>query len=138
MGVRRSSKRGWSNWLRSWGWPGLVLLAACAQSGDQLEVVIDNRAGSCLTLTDPRLDARAEPVVLTAGISVADPAADCECKSALIEYHSSQTVDGRPSELLSGNFSVLNRGQVVLPVAVQRQLIYPELPLQIRLACASY
>ena len=75
--------------------------------------------------------------MLKLAISHKESGVDCPCKSTLMHYSSFQKVDGNVSNLLSGDFNVLEKNMVTLPIAVQKQLLYKGIPIQVSVSCAS-
>jgi hypothetical protein len=83
------------------------------------------------------LDTSKEPVLATASISTKTANTDCPCKSALMKYTAFQKKDGNTFNLLSGQFSILGKESVVLPIAVQKQLIFPDTLVHLSLSCSD-
>ena len=75
--------------------------------------------------------------MLKLAISHKESGVYCPCKSTLMHYSSFQKVDGNVSTLLSGDFNVLEKNMVTLPIAVQKQLLYKGIPIQVSVSCAS-
>jgi hypothetical protein len=54
-----------------------------------------------------------------------------------MKYTAFQKNNDKTFELVSGQLSILGREEVVLPIAVQKQLIFADTPIYLSLACAS-
>jgi hypothetical protein len=78
-----------------------------------------------------------EPLLLVASISPKAENKDCPCRSALMKYTVFQKKDKDIFNLLSGNFSVLGKEKIVLPVAVQKQLVFTDTPIHLSLSCSD-
>ena len=111
-------------------------LTSCAFSDDYGKRIVNNVEG-CFSIIDSQLDLREDLVILKLAISHKEPGVDCPCKSALMHYFSFQKMDGSVSNLLSGDFNVLEKDKVALPIAVQKQLLYKGIPIQVLVSCAS-
>ena len=92
---------------------------------------------ACFVLGSVTLDTSKEPVLATTSIKTKTGNADCPCKSAVVKYSTFQKRDDNTFNLLSGQFSIFDKGSVVLPIAVQRQLIFPDTPIYLSLACSN-
>ncbi len=115
----------------------LFLLCSCAHSQQQREIKVDSLVDGCFTLQNLLLDTTKDPVLATASIKYSTQNVDCPCKSSLIKYSVAQEKDGNTSDLLSGQISILGEENIVLPIAVQKQLIFPDTPIKLFLSCAS-
>jgi hypothetical protein len=115
----------------------LFLLCSCAHSQPQHNIKIESLVDGCFTFSNIMLDVTKEPVLATASIKPATENADCPCKSAAMKYTVDQKKDGNTFNLLSGQFSVLGKESVVLPIAVQKQLIFQDAPIYLSLSCSS-
>lgn len=114
-----------------------LLLSACAHSQAEKNIKVESLVDSCFTFSNITLDASKEPVLATASISQKTANTDCPCKSALMKYTAFQNKDGNIFNLLSGQFSTLGKESVVLPIAVQKQLIFPDTPIHLSVACSN-
>ena len=115
----------------------LLFLCSCAQSQPQQSVEIESLVDGCFTAGSFALDATKEPVLATASITSNTATADCPCKSAVMKYTAFQKKDGNTFNLISGQFSVLGKENIALPIAVQKQLIFPNIPIRISLSCSN-
>ena len=115
----------------------LFLFCFSAHSQSQQNIKVESLVDGCFTFQNIILDATKEPVLATALIKTKTENADCPCKSAVIKYSAFQKKDGNTVNLLSGQFSILGKESVVLPVASQKQLIFPDTPIHLSLACAN-
>ncbi len=115
----------------------IFLLCSCAHSQAQKGVIVESQIDGCFTFNSITLDASKEPVLATASISPKTANADCPCKSAAMKYTAFQKKDGNTFNLLSGQFSILGKESVVLPIAVQKQLIFPDMPIHLSLSCSD-
>lgn len=115
----------------------MCLLCSCAYSQHQKSVNLESLVDGCFTFTDITLDVSKEPVLATASINLKAENADCPCKSAVMKYAAFQKNEGNTFDLLSGQFSILGKESVVLPIAVQKQLIFPDNPIHLSLSCSS-
>lgn len=115
----------------------IILLCSCAQSQPPKNVEVESLVDSCFTFNNITLDASKEPVLATASISQKTANTDCPCKSALMKYTAFQKKDGNTFNLLSGQFSILGKESVVLPIAVQKQLIFPDTPIHLSVSCSN-
>ncbi|WP_439134781.1 DUF2195 family protein [Pseudomaricurvus sp.] len=115
----------------------VFLLSSCAHSGNTNEIVVNNQVEGCFTVVDTDLDTSAEPVILKTSISTGNAGAECVCKSALMKYEASQNAGANVATLMSGSFSILNRKTITLPVTSQKQLLYPNIPVQIHFSCSN-
>lgn len=115
----------------------LFILCSCAHSQSQKNVEVESLVDSCFIFSNVTLDATKEPVLATASIKAKTASEGCPCKSALMKYSATQKKDGNTFHLLSGQFSILGKESVTLPIAVQRQLIFQDTPIYLSLSCAS-
>ncbi len=115
----------------------LLLLCSCAQSQPQQALEIESLVDGCFTTGSITLDVTKEPVLATALIRSNTATADCPCKSAVMKYTAFQKKDGSAFNLISGQFSALGKSSIVLPIAVQKQLIFPDTPIRITLSCSN-
>jgi hypothetical protein len=115
----------------------IFLLCSCAHSQPQQDVKVESLVDGCFTFSNITLDVSKEPVLATASINPKTANANCPCKSALMKYTASQKKDGNTFNLLSGQFSVLGKESVVLPIAVQKQLIFSDAPVYLSLSCSD-
>lgn len=113
----------------------LFFLCACAQSQQALKV--KSLVDGCFTVGRITLDETNEPVLATASINSSTATADCPCKSAVMAYTVSQKKDGNTFTLISGQFSALGKTSIDFPIAVQKQLVFPNTPILIAFACAD-
>lgn len=115
----------------------IFLLCSCAHSQSQKNVEVESLVDGCFTFTNITLDVTKEPVLATASINLKPENAECPCKSAVMKYTAFQKNDGNTFELLSGQFSILGKESVVLPIAAQKQLIFPDIPIHLSLSCSN-
>jgi len=115
----------------------IILLCFSAHSQSQQNIKMESLVDGCFTFQNIIVDATKEPVLATALIKTKTENADCPCKSAVIKYSAFQKKDGNTVNLLSGQFSILGKESVVLPIAVQQQLIFPDTPIHLSLACSN-
>ncbi len=113
----------------------LFLFCLSAHSQSQQNIKVESLVDGCFTFQNIILDASKEPILATVSINTKSENTDCPCKSAVMKYSALQKKDGNPFNLLSGQFSILGKGSVVLPIAVQRQLIFPDAPIYLSLSC---
>lgn len=114
-----------------------ALLCSCAHSSQQQNLAISNSIDGCFTLKSTKLLNDNEPVLVEASIGPGSKENDCPCKSASIQYSAYQKQDKDVFHLLSGHFSVLGTDNVVLPVAVQKRLMFSDVPLSLDFSCSS-
>lgn len=114
-----------------------ILLCSCANSQSRQNIQVESLVDGCFTFSKVMLDVTQEPILATAPIKPAAENSDCPCKSAIMKYTAFQKKDGNTLDLLSGQFSVLGKERVVLPVAVQKQLIFPDTPIRLSLSCSN-
>ena len=115
----------------------LFLLCSCAHSQPQQSMKVESLVDGCFTFSNITLDITKEPVLATASIKPATENADCPCKSAVMKYSAFHKKDGNTFNLLSGQFSVLGKENVVLPIAVQKQLIFQDAAIHLSLSCSN-
>lgn len=115
----------------------LFLLCSCAHSQPPQNIKVGSLVDGCFSFQNIALDTTKEPVLATASVIPKTENADCPCKSALMKYSTFQTKDGNTFNLLSGQFSILGKESVVLPIAVQKQLIFPDTLIHLSLSCAN-
>lgn len=115
----------------------ILFLSSCAHSQAPKNVVIESQVEGCFSLNVLDFDKTKEPLLLTASISSKTETGECPCKSALMKYSAFQKKDGNIFNLLSGQFSVLGKEKIVLPIAVQKQLVFPDVPIHLSLSCAG-
>lgn len=114
-----------------------LLLCACAHSQAEKNIKVENQVEGCFTLQNIALDTSKEPVLATALTNIDTAAIDCPCKSAVVKYMAYQKKDGNNFDLLSGQFSILGKESITLPIAVQKQLIFPNTPIHLTLSCSN-
>lgn len=115
----------------------LFLLCACAHSQPQKSIEVESVVDGCFAVNNIILDATKEPVLASASITPKTANIDCPCKSAVMKYTAFQKKDGNTFNFLSGQFSILGKESIVLPIAVQKQLIFPDIPIHLSLSCSS-
>lgn len=116
----------------------ILLIYSCADSAQpNKNVVINNHIEGCFTFTNWQIDSNKEPVLLHASIGSGKKNRECPCKSALFKYTVTQK-DGHDFDtLLIGTFTTLNKNTVALPLAVQKQLIFNKVPINLSVTCSS-
>ena len=114
-----------------------LLLSSCAPSGQNENAIIESLVDGCFTLTGMQLDTSKEPVILRVIVSPENKKLDCPCKSALYKYTAFQERENETYNLMSGHFTTRGKETVLLPVSVQRQLIFSKNPVLINLACSG-
>ena len=114
-----------------------VLISACAQTAPPHDVIIKNHVEGCFTLNTNQLELNKDPVLLSASISPARDGQDCPCKSALMQYAAYQEIGEDVFQLISGNFSILNKEKLTLPVAVQGNLIFADHAVTLSIFCSN-
>lgn len=115
----------------------LFLLCSFAHSQQQQELTIDSLIDGCFTFQNLLLDTTKDPVLATDSIENNAQNADCPCKSAVMKYSVEQDDDGKTSKLLSGQFSILGKEKIVLPIAVQKQMIVPNASITLSFSSAN-
>ena len=116
----------------------IFILSSCSISAQNESLEIRNYVEGCFTLTNTELDNSEETVFLRANIDTKTEVVECPCKSALMQYSAFQNYEGQVSKLMSGSFSILLKEQIGLPIAVQKQLIFPEISIQVEFSCSSH
>ncbi len=114
----------------------LMLLSSCAKSQPEQLFIIKSAVTGCFTISDKKL-LHDEPVLLDVTIGEGDKSQSCQCKSALYQYSAYQERAGSVVNLISGNFTSLNKKEVLLPISVQKQLIFADLPMAVSFSCAQ-
>lgn len=113
-----------------------LLVVSCSSLSASPSLVLDNKISGCFVASKPEFQSSGE--MTTVQISVSEPAKfDCPCKTALVSYSATQTQQGNVSRLLSGSFTALGKETVVLPIAVQEQLIFKDSPVDLSFKCAN-
>ncbi len=115
----------------------VFLFSSFACSAEKNNVTIHNPIKGCLGFESWRLNIQEEPVVINVSVKHENNKMDCPCKSALIKYTASQEIEGNVFNLLSGYFTTLGMDTVILPVSVQKQIIFPKIPIDITLSCSN-
>ena len=115
----------------------VFLLCSYAHSQPQQIVKVESLVDGCFTFSNITLDTTKEPVLATPSIKPATGNSDCLCKSAVMKYSAFQKKNGNTFNLLSGQFSVLGKESVFLPIAVQKQLIFSDTPIHLSLSCSN-
>ena len=115
----------------------LSLLCSYAHSQPQQSVKVESLVDGCFTFSNITLDTTKEPVLATASIKPATKNADCPCKSAVMKYSVFQKKDRNKFNLLSGQCSILGKENIVLPIAVQKHLIFPSTPINLSFFCSN-
>lgn len=115
----------------------IALLCSCAFSQPDKDLEVESSVDGCFVFKKIALDTTKEPVVATALLTVKTGHTDCPCKSALMKYSATQKKDGNTFNLLSGQFSILGKEAIALPIAVQKQLIFAETPIRLSLSCGD-
>ncbi len=116
----------------------VLFMSSCVTPAETKEIIIDNDIEGCFTLKFLKLDFMHEPVVLHASVFPEKSNLECPCKSALVKYSSIQKKGTDYYTLLEGNFTALGKNIVILPIAVQKQLILPNIPINILLSCSDH
>ena len=114
-----------------------ALISACAQSAPPQDVIIKNHVEGCFTLNTNQLELNKDPVLLSASISPARDGQDCPCKSALMQYAAYQEIGEDVFQLISGNFSILNKEKLTLPFEVQCKLIFSDPSVTLSISCST-
>jgi len=112
-----------------------LFLCSCAHSQQLKNVEVKSNVEGCFSFKALSFDMNKEPLLLVAEIKSAAANSDCPCKSAVMQYTALQNRSGEVSNLLSGQFSVLGKEKVTLPIAVQKELVFKDSPIQISLSC---
>jgi hypothetical protein len=112
-----------------------LFLCSCAHSQQLKNVEVKSKVEGCFSFKALSFDMNKEPLLLIAEIKSATANHDCHCKSAVMKYTASQSRGGEVSNLLSGQFSVLGKEKVALPIAVQRELVFKDSPILVSLSC---
>jgi hypothetical protein len=115
----------------------LFLLCSCAHSQPKKNIEVRSLVDGCFNFNNIILDTTQDPVLATASITPKTSNADCPCKSAVMKYTAYQKRNGNTFNLLSGQFSILGKERVVLPIAAQQQLIFQDTPIHISLSCSD-
>ncbi len=115
----------------------ILFLCSCAHSQAPKNIVIESQVGGCFSFNTLDFEKNKEPLLLTASINSKTETGECPCKSALMKYTAYQKKDGNIFNLLSGQFSVLGKEKIVLPIAVQKQLVFKDAPIYVSLSCSS-
>jgi len=113
------------------------LFFSFACSAEKNNVIIFNQIKGCFGFESWQLNIQEEPVVLHVSVKQKNKNMECPCKSALIKYTASQKIEGSVSNLLTGYFTTLGKDSVILPVSVQKQIIFPKIPIEITLSCSN-
>ena len=116
----------------------VLLLMGCASLSHSEDVSIESLVTGCFGLNNLKLLRNQEPIVLTADVEINGDQATCPCKSAVTNYSVFQMVDGIQTDMLSGNFTVLGKSDVTLPVAAQSELLLAGAPVVISLSCGGH
>lgn len=115
----------------------VFLFSSFACSDEKNNVIIYNPIKGCFGFESWRLNMQEEPVVLNVSVKQKNTNIECPCKSALVKYTASQKVEDSVSKLLTGYFTTLGKDSVILPVSVQKQIIFPKIPIDITLSCSN-
>lgn len=115
----------------------VFLLYSLACSGKNENATIKSYVEGCFTLTELKLDTTQEPIILRATVGPEDKKQDCPCKSALFEYSAYQERENETHNLMTGNFTTMGKEFVLLPVSVQKQLIFSDKPILVKLSCSG-
>ena len=112
-----------------------LFLCSCAHSQQLKNVEVKSNVEGCFSFKAISFDMKVEPLLLMAEISSVTANRDCPCKSAVMKYTASQNRGGEISNLLSGQFSVIGKEKLTLPIAVQKEIVFKDSPIQISLSC---
>jgi len=110
---------------------GALLLTGCAFASSSGTIDINNTISGCMKVTGYSLSQKNDPVIMSIELDASPPHTDCPCKSSLINYSATQTIEEQTSPRIEGNFSILEVTQIELPIAVQQRLIFKELPVSV-------
>lgn len=114
----------------------VMVMCSCVHSEAITGVNIDNQIKGCANFNNKGIQ-RGEPVILNLEVKDRDVTQACPCKSALFQYTASQISGKDVSTLITGSFTALNKKSVALPLSVQSQLVYKELPINLHITCAN-
>ena len=112
-----------------------LLIYSCTFSTQAEDVVIQNQADGCFELSKSSLVERGESVWISATVAAAKPDSDCPCKSALFSYSAFQKRDQQIIKILSAQFTMMTKASIELPVAAQKQLLFPDQPVYLDITC---
>ena len=112
-----------------------LFLCSCAYSQQLKNVEIKSSVEGCFSLKAISFDMNVEPLLLIAEVKSATASNDCPCKSAVMKYTASQKRSGEVSNLLSGQFSVMGKEKITLPIAVQKELVFKDSSINLVLSC---
>ena len=112
-----------------------LFLCSCAHSQQLKNVEIKSSVEGCFSLKAISFDMNVEPLLLVTEIKSAAVNSECSCKSAVMKYTASQKRSGEVSNLLSGQFSVMGKEKSTLPIAVQKELVFKDSPINLVLSC---
>lgn len=115
----------------------LCLLSFCVYAQHQKNIEVESQVDDCFSFDNIAIDEGKELVLLNGRINLKAANANCPCKSAVMKYSAFQKKDGSSFNLLSGQFSILGKKSVTLPIAVQKQLIFPDMPIYLSLSCSD-
>lgn len=115
----------------------VLFLCSCANSQPQENIEIDSLVNDCFVFNMIAVDTTKEPVIATGKITIQPTNVDCPCKSALMKYTATQEKNGNSFKLLSGQFTILGKETITLPIAVQKQLIFKETPINLAFSCSD-
>jgi hypothetical protein len=114
-----------------------LLICSCTYSEGANEVIIHNKIQGCFTVADQNLILSEQSALLDIVIGPKNKAQDCFCKSALFNYSAYQVVDSNRREFVKASFTTQDKKHVVLPVAVQKQLILNDLAIEVSISCSG-
>ena len=114
-----------------------LILYSCVNHAEPNRLNIKNRIEGCFTITKWQLNTKHEPVTLRVSVGPEKKGSDCPCKSALFSYTVRQKEGSAYRNLLGGVFTTMNKSYVVLPVAIQKQLMADTTPIDISLTCSN-
>jgi len=110
-------------------------LCACTQQLHASNLVFENTIEGCFSFKSWKLDTSSKPVLLHAIVGLKNKGKECPGKSALIKYTVVQKTEDGISSLLSARFTTLGKEKANLPIATQKQLIFPNTPITVSFSC---
>ncbi len=114
----------------------LLALTSCATANGNAEVKIHNYLNSCVEIKDSTIiNERPFPELRLTLLHVSSTA-KCGCKSKINRFKSEAKYDDFSSRLLEGDFSFPIGQELILPLALQSEMIKSAKSVEVSISCA--
>lgn len=133
------SKRAWNCSMANikLGWLLFLLFAIRVSAAEMVDIEINNHLQKCMILNNKGMAYFNDVPVLNFGVKSISDSAACGCKSVSSQYRVYNMIAGHESLIMAGDFSLLGRAELQLPIAAQKQMISGAQKIKIIVGCSN-